>query len=666
MAERLRSARRALKPPPRLDLIEWADTYRFVSAKTSASPGRWKTALQPIAFGPMAAVTERDTHTVSVMAATQVAKSELLVNVAGYFIHQDPSPILFVQPTQTAAESFSKERFAPTVELSPALRDLVRPPRARDSENTITHKAYPGGSLDFVGANSPTDLASRPKRIILADEVDKYPPSAGSEGDPLKLAEERASTYKALGRAKFVRTCSPTVEGFSRIGREYQASDRRKCFVACPHCGHEQILGFKTHVRWDKDLLGRGIPETAQIACEECGAFWTERERMAALAALEHAPGYGWRQTREFSCCEVEQVPANWDEKGRALCDYCGERASYAGHAGFHVSKLYSRRHRLPEIVAEFLAAEGDLEAMRKFVNTALAELWKPQQGEVLDGAGLIARAELYGPRDLPDEVQVATGFCDVQGDRLEVQLIGWGPDEESWPFLYEIIHQDPAQPMAWRELDQVLMRQFRTRSGKILRVAAFGIDYGGHHGAQVLNFAKARRGRRIFACKGISGPRPIWPGRSTRAKTNDPLWLIGVDSGKDAIYGRLKIEPPAEGERKPGFIHFPVAENFGPDYFEQLTSERRETRRRLGQPYAVWVLPEGKRNEVLDTFVGALAVRRSLPRRIEASLQYSVVANRALPVTEEPEKPGPAVRQMVQTQAAPPQKKSLARMLAR
>src|SRR4051812_20077857 len=140
------------KPPPRLNLIESADTFRHVANKTSATPGRWRTDRQPVAFGPMRAVTERDTNTITVEAETQVLKTELLINVAGYFIHQDPSPILFIQPTQGAAEAFSKERFGPTVAVTPALRRLVKTPKARDSENTIAHKDYPGGSLDFVGA----------------------------------------------------------------------------------------------------------------------------------------------------------------------------------------------------------------------------------------------------------------------------------------------------------------------------------------------------------------------------------------------------------------------------------------------------------------------------------------------------------------------------------
>ena len=640
LGHRLRVARGALRPPPKLDLVEWADIYRFVTL--SSTPGRWKTSEQPIAFGPMKAATEPDTHTVTVMSGTQLLKSEFLKNVCYFYIHQEPSPILFVQPSEGAAEAFSKERFAPDVDRMPDLRAIIRAPKARDSDNTIAHKEYPGGPLDFVGANSPTNLASRPKRIILCDEIDKFPLSAGAEGDPLKLAEERASTYHSMGLAKFFRSCSPTVEGESRIGREYAASDCRKCFVTCPHCKYEQVLTW-ANVVWNKDDAGTHLPETAGILCgaPDCGAIWTENERKRALTALEHASGFGWRQTKPFTCCGQHQEPALWNERGRSLCKRCGEPARYGGHAGFQASKIYSKRHRLQDMVREFLDAAGDPELMKKFTNTALAELWKPKGREALDGTGLITRAEAYGPDDLPNDVLVVTAFADVQGDRLELQAIGWGADEEAWPFLYEVIHQDPAQPQAWKELDALSLRTFKRRDGRVLRIAALGIDTGGHHAAQVYDFCRRRRGRRIFATKGAAGKRPIWPTHASRSKSNDPLWIIGADTAKDAIFARLKIEAPDEGASRPGFIHFPAAEGFGPDYYEQLTAERRETHRRAGQEYTVWV-PIRPRNEALDTFVGALAVRRSLPRWIERSLEYSVAADAAppapMPATTEPQ----------------------------
>jgi phage terminase large subunit GpA-like protein len=620
-----------------------------VASKTSAQPGQWRTSSQPAAFGVMAAHGEPDTHTMSVMAATQVLKTELLINIAGFHVHLDPAAVLFVQPTQGAAAAFSKERFAPTVEVTPVLAGLIAKPRTRDSENTITHKAYPGGAIDFVGANSPMDLASRPKRIILSDEIDKYPPSAGDEGDPLKLAEERASTYHKLGLAKFVRTCSPTEEGVSRIGREYGQSDQRRCFVPCPHCGYRQTLTWANAV-WSRDAAGGHLPETAGIRCSgpDCGTIWTEAERAAALEQLEHLPDYGWRQTRQFVCCEEIQAPERWTEKGRSVCKHCEKPAPYGGHAGFHVSKLYSVRHRLADLVREFIEAKEDPELLRKFTNTGLAELWQPLGREGIKNEGLDSRPELYGPDALPDEVRAITGFTDVQGDRLETQLVAWGPDEEAWPFLYEIIHQDPAQPQAWRELDALRARAFRTTAGRLLRIAAHGVDTGGHHTAMVYTYCRKRRRQRVFATKGDAN-KPLWTGRSTRSKNNDPLWLIGTNAAKDAIQARLRIPPPEPGQRRAGFIHFPMPDDtagtsgFGPEYFEQLTAERREIRYRTGQPYVVWVCPPGKRNEAFDTIVGALAVRRALPRRIERGLEFTDGAGAPTDHAETENAPPPA-----------------------
>ncbi len=294
-----------------------------MAQKTSAAPGRWKTRAQPIAFGPMLAVTDPEVHTVTVMAGTQILKTELLTNTVLFYMHQDPSSILFVQPSQEKAEAFAKERLDPAIAASPALRALIKTPRAGQNANTITHKEAPGAQLNLVGAHSPGDLASRPCGIVASDELNKWPVSAGDEGDPLKLAEERASTYRDVGRAKFVRTCSPTIKGECRIGREYDASDQRRCFVACPHCGEEQTLAW-AHVIWEK-LLADGTvtldvpegqevlehrPETAGIVCQGCGTLWSEDDRRAALRALELAPDHGWRQTAQFVCCGKKQTPA--------------------------------------------------------------------------------------------------------------------------------------------------------------------------------------------------------------------------------------------------------------------------------------------------------------------------------------------------------------------
>lgn len=626
LRSRLTRARRdGFKPPSKLNLIEWADTYRRVSRKNSAEPGQWRTSREPAAYGPYLAVTERDTDTITVVAGTQILKTEFLLNTAGYFIHQDPSSILFIQPTQQLAADFSKERFSPTRETTPVLRELIADPRSRDSGVTITHKDYPGGTLDFVGANSPVDLSSRPKRISLADEIDKYPASAGTEGDPLSLGEERTSRF---WNRKKVRACSPTAEITSRIWREYQASDQRKLFVGCPHCGEARVLHWsETTVLWSKDEDGNHLWETAQYHCEACGAAWSETERKAALRAVLEKPDKGWRQTRVFRCCGVEHKPERWtdpkgwDDQGRARCPECGKRAPYSGHAGFQVSKLMSTRHRLPDVVKEFLDARKAPEKFKKFVNTALAEPSRETFEETDPEALKRNRLEPFTAEVVPADVAFITVGADTQDDRIEATWLGWGPDEEVWVLKHEVLNGDTAKIKVWNDFDELLKQTLTTEDGRRLFVQATGIDSQGHRGEMVHRFCRDRRRRRIYAMKGMGndarGSRLIWPKTASRTKNSgDRLYVVGVDTAKDDLFGRLTIQPNEDGSPTPNAIHFPQ-HGLSADYFEQLTAEHAIVVMKAGTPVRVWEKKEaGARNEALDCFVYGLAARLSLPLR--------------------------------------------------
>ncbi|SER58685.1 Phage terminase, large subunit GpA [Faunimonas pinastri] len=570
-------------------MSEWAGKYAFLSAETSADAGKFQ------AFGYqngiMDAVTDPTVKQITVMKSARVGYTKILDHVVGYFIHQDPSPQLIVQPRVEDAEDYSRTEIAPMLRDTPVLAEIAGDLKAKDSNQRILKRVFRNGSsVSFVGANSPGGFRRITARIIAFDEVDGYPADgAGNEGDQIALGTKRSESF---WNRKIILGSTPTVKGVSRIEKAWAESDQRRYFVPCPHCGHMQVLQW-ANLHWDKNEEGAPLPETAHFVCEaeECRERIEEHDKPAMIDAGE------WRAGKPFN-----------------------------GHAGFHIWAGYSLfpNAAWARLVEEWLRVHKDPALLRTFVNLVLGETW--EEGEGVESANLITRAEVYGPDDLPDEVRVITGFCDVQGDRLEAQLIGWGADEECWPFVYEVINQDPAQPQAWKELDALLLRRFVTASGRKIRVGAFGIDTGGHHGAQVYSFCRARKARRIFPTKGRAGKYPMWPTHASKSlKTNDNVWLIGVDAAKEAIYARLAIAPGEDGEHRPGLIHFPTEEGFGPDYFEQLTSERRETRYKAGVPYTVWVLPPGKRNEVLDTFVGALAVRRSLPRRIEQSLEYAV-----------------------------------------
>ena len=476
---------------------------------------------------------------------------------------------------------------------TPTLAGRVHDPLSRDSNNTIRAKTFTGGRLTIVGANSPAGLLARPIRIVLGDEVDRWPVSAGTEGDPLSLAAKRQQTF---WNRKTLLGSTPVLKATSIIWREYLDSDRRRYHVPCPACQQAQVLCW-AQVRWDKGPNGEHRPETTHYVCEHCGSIWDDTDRHTAVLEA--------------------------DRRGRAGDKTCGWIAERPGGsvAGFHVPAFLSPWLSLEDIIREFLKARHDPTLRQVWTNTVLGEPWE-EVAEKLEGSGLISRGENYGPQSIPDQVQLLTAGVDVQGDRLELQVVGWGVRDESWVIDYEIIRGDPAASDVWRQLDALLLAPYTTEAGRELHIRSTCIDTGGHHANQVLAFCRARWRRRVFPTKGQAGPRPIWPKRASRTRTNEMVFIIGVDTAKDAIYGRLRIDKPG-----PGYIHFPVGGAFDEEYFAQLTSEQVFTRKRDGRPFRIWVLPSGRRNEALDCIVMALAARLSAPARLEGQLAPAAIA---------------------------------------
>lgn len=309
--ERLRLAvRRAWTPPPRISVPEWADRYRRLAPEAGSTSGAWRTDTVEIARGPMMAVTEPGVHIITAMVSTQLLKTALLENVFGYFAHLDPCPMLLLQPKEEAANQFAKERIAPYIRVTPVLRELVGSSKTRSKDETLLYKAFPGGFLALAGAGSPDNLARRPIRVLLADEVDKYPVTR--EGDPIALAEERTATFGVNWLS--VRACSPTIEDESRIDASYRDSDQRRASLECPHCSHRMFPDFFKHVQWDKRTDDAGnvlehLPKTARIYCESCGTQWSEGDRLKALKTAR------WHQTKPFDCCGQRHVPqAQYDQ----------------------------------------------------------------------------------------------------------------------------------------------------------------------------------------------------------------------------------------------------------------------------------------------------------------------------------------------------------------
>lgn len=576
-------------------------------------------------------MTEPGVSVLTVMVSTQILKTALLENIFGYHAHLDPCPILLVQPKEDAAEAFSKERIAPMVRVTPVLKAVVGNRRTRRAEDTLLYKSFPGGFLALVGAGSPDNLARRPIRLTLYDEIDKYPIS--KEGDPLSLGDERQASFS---NALSVRVCSPTVAGESRIEGSYLDGDQRRASVSCPHCEHRQFLAWP-QVRWDKiEREGHEkehLPRTAQIFCEACGAGWSEGERLRSLQTIR------WHQTRPFICCGERQIPAesydaltkgsdpdpvgalwDWWEGSRwavyrAKCRACGAWPVSNEHASFQAGKLFSpwtAKDAPGRIAKKFLDAIADEDRLQAWYNTQMGLPYRRHAGREIPAETLAARRENWREGHLPEGVALLTFGADVQDDRIEVEVVGWGKDQESWSIDYHVVPGPMSDPAVRAKLDQYLLSVFRRDDGRVFRVAAGCIDSGGHHTDDVYRFSKERLGRQVWAIKGASdrsGNRStVWPAKRPTRKNREKYrpYIIGTQSAKDAIMARLQVVLPG-----PGFMHYPADRDF--HWFSQLTAERIKVKVEGGRRYRVWEQLPGRANEALDCRVYAYAALNGL-----------------------------------------------------
>lgn len=525
----------------------------------------------------MDAISDPRVETVVVMSSAQVGKTEIVNNLCGYHIHQDPAPILVVQPSVEMGETWSKDRLAPMLRDSPGLRGKVSDAKSRTSGNTVRHKTFAGGHLTVTGANSAAGLASRPIRILCCDEVDRYDASAGTEGDPITLAIKRTATF---WNRKVVLVSTPGVAGVSRIEKAYEESDKRRFWVPCPHCDEAQVMRWE-QVRWDE-----GAPSTAAYHCAECGAAWTDAERWAAVRRGD------WRA-----------------------------EAPFRGTAGFHLNELYSPWRRLVETVRDFLAAKGDPQRLKAWVNTALGETWR-EKGDAPEAERLYerSRGEEFPEGVLPKGALLLTAGADCQGDRIEARVWAWGPGFEQWLVAREIYMGSPAVWETWKGVQDLLARSFPAEDGgPDAVIARLAVDTGGRDTAAVYgHLRRLGQPQRVMPVKGGSNSgRPISLPSYVDAQDGARklrralrLWTINSGHWKAELYGRLRQARSEEGFPL-GWVHLPSW--IDAEECQQLVAEELvtvQTRQRFTRQE--WRKLR-ERNEALDCAVYARAALSDL-----------------------------------------------------
>lgn len=555
-----------LRAEQKMPVSEWADSFRVVSAMSSPEPGQWRTDRVPYAKEIMDALSVGSQYKKIVfMKGSQIGGTEIGLNWLGYIMDVAPGPVLYTVPNETFAKEYSRLRIDPMIEECERLTGKVREPKSRDGGNTTLRKEFIGGSLSMTGANSSANLRGKPIRFLFMDEVDEYPGDVGGQGDSAYQAEVRTRNFSR--RKKIYAVSSPTIAGRSRIANMFRETDMRYFFVPCPSCGHMQKLVW-AQVKWFD-----GNPKTAVYECEKCSHHIHDYEKQSLLANGE------WRATAK---CPRDVV-------------------------GFHLSALYSPVgwFSWSDCVEMFLKAKDDRLVLKVFVNTILGEEFE-ERGDAPDWELLAARRESYARNVVPRGAHILTCGVDVQKDRLELEIVGWGKGKTTWSIDYRVLPGSPESGNTWALLDQILLEEIPCEEGGALPVRMLAIDSGAFT-QFVYQWARQHPPGRVMAVKGMDSANQILMTpkmvdvdiRGKRIQAGVKLWGAGVSIAKLELYSLLRLRQNDDGTYPPGFCHFPFYDD---TWFKGITAEQLMTRqKRSGAVTSDWVLPPGKRNEPLD-----------------------------------------------------------------
>lgn len=564
--ELLKATYELFRPPRRRTVSQWADENRVLVSDSSSEAGRWRTDRAPYQREIMDAFTDPKIYEIDVMASAQVGKSEIQLNMIGEAVDEDPGPMMYVQPTKEMAEDYSKRRIAPMISACPTLREKFYAAKGKDSNNTISMKLFPGGSLAIIGANSPTDLASKPIRYLLCDEIDRFPDSAGTEGDPIALAERRTETFRH--NRKIVKCSTPTIKGKSKIEKAFMKGTQEEWRTECPQCKSFSFIRFDD-IRFDRE----------EFRDEDGKKDWIVTNARWRCPVCQ----------REIPEAEAKRLPAKWFARNpKALAN---------GIRSFRLSAFMSPWSDWRDIALSFLHAKDDPQLLQVFHNTMLGESWELRESNS-EPQQLYGRREHYNAQ-VPTGVLVMTMGVDTQDNRLEYEIVGWDRDEQSWGIQRGIIPGRPDAPGVWEEIDNLLEQEWEMANGMTLRISATFVDSGGHFTSDVYRQCARREMRRVFAIKGEPGEGKAYV-RLMKKEKDAPKgtrFMIAVDSGKEAILYGAGVEEP--GAR---FMHFPVGDDRGYDleFFRGLLSEKQMLVRRRGQNVITWEKVH-ERNEPLD-----------------------------------------------------------------
>ena len=536
--------RRVLRKRKKLPISQWSEQHRWV--RVSSREGQWQNSTTPYLVGPMDATGLPFVRDVTVCAAPQVGKTELGYNCLASWIDQDPGPAMIVYADEQTARDELNERIETMIHDSPRLSQY-KTAAARDMSSQ--RLALQHMTIHMAWATSVARLATKPKRYVIFDEVDKYPASLKKETDPISLGVKRSRTYP--DDKKIIKISSPTWEAGPIWQSMLNAQRVFHYFVRCPDCRHMQVMVFgsketKGGIKWPEDERDPATIETERLAwyaCESCGAAWDDARRDQAVALGE------WR-------CS---------ESGRELMAEL--QLSRPSRVGFHIPAWLSTFVSLSECAGAFLRGTKSKTLLRDFMNAYSAEPWL--EFEVERDEDQILKLRDSRPRGrVPGDDQIAclTAAVDTQDDGFWFEIRAWafGQIMESWQvregFIPATWHKVDPEALRGRQyhyhpafdpIREIVMEQvYLDPDGNEYNVLLTGIDAMGHKTSEVYDFARAHRGK-VYPIQGMRNRsnRPYkfskidtYPGTNKILPGGLSLLQVDVNHFKDELSGKLQV----------------------------------------------------------------------------------------------------------------------------
>ncbi|MBZ9852808.1 phage terminase large subunit family protein [Mesorhizobium sp. CA13] len=614
-------------PPPPVDYLRWAKRNIVFSERITARPGPYSEETFPFFSEILTALGPDDPCQIVTLQKSAQVGGTVAANIFTLgTMDMDPCDLLYVHPTDSNAIKWSNQKLVPLLKETTCLAPLF-PLTSREGSNSKLYKERKDGrgAISAAGANSPSNLSMvSPKRQV-QDDLAKW--ENNQAGDPEAQADSRSKAFLAR---KVLKISTPLVSPGCRITANYEAGSQERYHVPCPHCGHLQSLEWEAM----RDHIDPTHPEKAAFLCvaEGCGGFIEEHHR-AEICRPVHLGG-----------------------KARWIAKY-PERKRH--HRSFFLWVPYSPLESWEALARAYLNVRAggsdeqkrDQEAEQVFWNDWLGLAYEAT-GETLPWEDLRDRAEEIGHRKgvIPKGALTLTIGVDVQGDRVEWHLVGWGARRQRWTIDYGVFDAQTvppggkphsghiSEPEIRTALDNLLKREWPDFLGNRRAADLLAID-GNAWTADVWEWAKRHPLSRVIMTRGVPNETAsllamVKKERDSKGrvvKYSRKFFNLAVSILKMGLYRGLKKQDPDEV----GYVHLP--KGLPDDFFRQLVSERRlQEKSRSGIVSWRWLLPDGLRNEVLDTMniAEGAAIRLGVRQRTDDEWE-TLAATIEVPPTE-------------------------------